>query len=112
MLDARLALALLSAGLLFTSGGCDKFPASADANAGQWYHARLATDEGDHVPFFLRVPDDCERGAATILNGGERLHAECRRSPVGFVVDFPVYGTQIEAWFKPDATLVGHWYRE
>ena len=51
-------------------------------------------------------------GAATILNGEERVSAECRRSPVGFVVDFPVYGTQVEAWFKPDGTLIGHWCRE
>ena len=107
-----LAPTLVSVGLILASGGCDRFRATADANGGQWYHASLATEEGDPFPFFLRLPDDCESQAATILNGEERVSAGCRRSPVGFVVDFPVYGTQIEAWFKPDGTLTGHWCRE
>ena len=110
----RLIPLLLGAGSLLSSVGCDERPAAAgaDASAGQWYHAHLATDDGVAIPFFLQVPGDCESGVATILNGAERLEAECRRSPVGFVIDFPVYATQLEAWFKPDGTLTGHWCRE
>ena len=107
---SRLA-ALLSLGLILGGWGCDN-SARSDAGGAQWYHAHLATVGGDRFPFFLQVPDDCESGAATIVNGEEQLRADCRRSPVGFVVDFPVYGTQIEAWFKPDGSLTGHWCRE
>ena len=103
--------ALLSAGLLLGSWGCDSSTRSNVVDA-QWYHAHLATEAGDKFPFFLQVPADCEGTTATIVNGEERLRADCRRSPVGFVVDFPVYGTQIEAWFKPEGTLIGHWCRE
>ena len=107
----QLAPPLLSAGLLLAVWGCGN-TADPKVNGAQWYHAHLATEEGDQIPFFLEVPNDCESAAATIVNGEERLRADCRRSPVGFVVDFPVYGTQIEAWFKPDGTLTGHWCRE
>ncbi len=103
--------ALLSAGLLLASWSCTA-STGLDAGGAQWYHAHLSTVGGTRFPFFLQVPDDCESGAATIVNGKERLRAGCRRSPVGFVVDFPVYGTQIKAWFKPDGTLIGHWCRE
>jgi thiol-disulfide isomerase/thioredoxin len=106
-----LAPTLVTVGALLAHGGCGASHATV-AISGQWYRVGLVTDLGDTIPFFLRVPDDCETETATVLNGEERLSAPCRRSPVGFVVDFPVYGTQLEAWFKPDGTLVGHWCRE
>ena len=108
----NLTHALVSAGLLLAIGGCGNPTELKAANGAQWYHAHLATEEGDPIPFFLGLPDDCENEEATIVNGEEHLRAGCRRNSVGFVVDFPVYGTQIEAWFRPDGTLTGHWCRE
>jgi len=104
--DRTLAVCL---GLLI--GGCAE-PRGDVASVAQWYRAHLTTDTDDRIPFFVQVPADCESASAIIVNGAESLEAECRQSPVGFVIDFPVYATQIEAWFKPDGTLTGHWCRE
>lgn len=98
--------------VLVASFGCSTPSADGDVARSQWYHAYLATDLGDQIPFFVQVPADCEHAPAVIVNGNESLEADCRQSPVGFVVDFPVYATQIEAWYKPDGSLTGHWCRE
>ena len=72
----QLTSALVGVGLLLAIGGCDKTTELKAANGSQWYHAHLATEEGDHIPFFLEVPDDCENEDATIVNGEEHLRVE------------------------------------
>ena len=79
---------------------------------GSWYHAHLKGREPELIPFFLHVPDDCAAGEATIVNGEERISAPCERTDGSLVIEFPIYGTGIEASFEMSERLAGTWYRE
>jgi len=81
----------------------------AESAQAQWYHARLVTEEGDPIPFFLRLPEDCTTESATIVNGPEFLPTECERSDTGFALEFPVYDTRIDARFVSDGSARGEW---
>jgi hypothetical protein len=80
--------------------------ASAQA---QWYHAQLFSEEGDPIPFFLRLPEDCKTESATIVNGPESIPTECERSEAGFTLDFPIYEARIDARFDADGSARGVW---
>ena len=91
--------------------GC-QFPVEAPRDGAQWYHAHLTTRQGDQIPFFLRLPEDCGRETATIVNGEESIPTACERSETGFVIDFPLYGSRIVAEFEPNepsTSASGHW---
>jgi len=93
--------------LLACTVSCSDGPAEADSSNGQWYHATLTSQEGEQVPFFLRIPDDCAADTATIANGEERIAAPCEHTATAVAVDFPVYGTRIDAAIEPDGILTG-----
>ena len=80
--------------------------------AGDWYHAHLTGREPNQIPFFLHIPHDCGAGTASIVNGAERISVPCTRSDATLVLQFPVYGTVIEAAFETEERLAGTWYRE
>ncbi len=67
---------------------------------------------GDEVPFFLELPSECDKETAIIANGAERIPVACERSGEQLVLDFPVYGTQIEAEIGADGGLSGQLSRE
>ena len=96
--------------LLIASLGCDAAPPVAGGTTPQWYRAHVTT-AGAQVPFFLRLPSDCDADDAIIANGDERIPVRCRRSGERLVLDFPVYGTSITAEGDPAGTLSGHWRR-
>ncbi len=102
---------LLGVGLVLGSGSCAKL-SGPEPRVARWYHARLLSPEGTRIPFFLQLPGDCRTEEATIVNGAERIHAACHDSEAGLLIDFPVYGTQLEARFEPGGNLTGIWYRE
>ncbi len=104
--------ALVGIGMLLGGVACDERPVDTTADPTPWYRAQVATETGDQVPFFLRLPDDCDDDTATIVNGEERIHAACRRDADSLVLDFPVYGTRIEARFEPEGGLSGAWIRD
>ncbi|GMR24210.1 MAG: hypothetical protein BMS9Abin37_2728 [Acidobacteriota bacterium] len=81
----------------------------AESAQAQWYHARLVTEEGDPIPFFLQLPENCATETATIVNGPESIPTECERSETGFALNFPVYDTRIDARFEPDGSARGEW---
>ena len=103
---------LVVAFLCLGAPGCGGPPKGTANGGARWYHAHLVSREGDPIPFFLQLPGDCAREAAVILNGEQRVRADCHRSPSGFLIDFPVYGTQIDTRFEPDGSLSGRWSRE
>ena len=108
----RVACGLVGAGLLLALAGCGGPFDAPGADGGDWYRAHLTGREPEQIPFFLRLPDDCATATATIVNGDERIDAACQRGEDGIVIDFPVYGTLIEASFEPGGSLAGHWYRD
>jgi len=126
MRDSRHSCALVRAAtvLLLMGIACDGTPADTEPLGAheslgqheplgaQWYHAQLIGREEEPVPFFLQLPDDCEQATATVVNGEERISARCHRSESGFLVDFPVNGSQLEAEIEADGTLTGHLCRE
>ena len=63
-------------------------------------------------PFFSNFRGTVGPKKLLSVNGEERIHAACRGSEAALVVDFPVYGTQLQAGFEPDGHLTGIWYRE
>jgi thiol-disulfide isomerase/thioredoxin len=102
--------------VLALTGGCGRAPASGPSvetsgAGGQWYQARLTTSDGAHVPFFLRLPSNCESEAATLVNGEERVPVDCQQAGGEVVLDFPVYGTRISATPTAAGTLEGSWVR-
>jgi len=94
-------------------GGCQQpppTPAKTDGQA-QWYRATVTTSDGAAIPFFLSVPADCRAEAAAIANGDERIEVDCRRTERDILLDFPVWGTRIEAVPLESGALAGSWIR-
>jgi len=106
--------ALLTVGLGLTAVvGCGQAPPTPADTGGQaqWYRATVTTGDGAAIPFFLSVPPDCEAEAAVIANGAERIEVDCRRSERDVLLDFPVWGTRIEAVPLESGALEGSWIR-
>jgi len=106
------ARTLATTSLLLLGMACGSPPAGTESADAQWYQVQLVGEEEEPVPFFLRLPGDCERATATVVNGEERIRARCHRSDSGFLVDFPVYAMQLEAEIEADGSLTGHMCRE
>jgi thiol-disulfide isomerase/thioredoxin len=69
-------------------------------------------DDGREIPFFLSLPADCGAGPAAIVNGRERIPVPCRRIGNHLRIDFPVFGTLIEAEETDDGRFSGRFCRE
>lgn len=107
----RKLASLLSGVLVWTSAACEA-PRLGAAKQAQWYHLELITEAGDAIPFFLKLPEDCQTEPASIVNGDETLEAPCRRSDESFRIDFPVYGTEMSARIEPGGMVTGRWAGE
>jgi thiol-disulfide isomerase/thioredoxin len=107
-------LIALCLGLSVVAGCRQPAPTVAGASAGdglQWYRASVITADGARVPFFLSVPDHCDAAPALIVNGDERIEVDCRQTEMELLLDFPVWGTRIEAVPLESGALEGSWIR-
>jgi len=104
----------LCLGLSVVAGCRQPDPPVAGASAGEglrWYRASVVTADGASVPFFLSVPDGCDAAPALIVNGDERIEVDCRQTEMQLLLEFPVWGTRIEAVPLESGALEGSWIR-
>lgn len=105
----RLIHVVASVGLC-SALACAEAPAT-DLTRSGWYRAELVAAGGEQIPFFLELPDDCAEHTATVVNGEERIHAACTLGTGELAIDFPVYGTSINAAFDGQEVR-GSWDRD
>ena len=84
-------------------------PTPPTAVASEWYRAVVGSGV-EEVPFFLRTPAPGTGGGCTIVNGEERLEADCRwEEGAHLEIEFPMFATSIEATRDADGALHGTW---
>ena len=102
----QLGLLLVAFGLVLGNANCGKVR-SSEAGGARWYRAHILSTEQSRTPFFLQLPEACTTAESIIVNGEEWIHTPCHQDETQLRIEFPVYGTQIEAGFDAAGGLIG-----